>query len=605
LDLFKRLPLRCLLYILIIQVCNPIMKNNIFEMHYKSSYRKKLKPIRSYFRELRDNHQQDKTLESAKTQDASIDSFVDQMPDASTDAFVDSMPDASTDAFVDQTPDTSADSVLDQNPRACSAMLIEHGLHDFLRLKYANGDGDNGNRTASTSIVRMGKMLSWTWLQHGGVEYFKNVFYWLKALAKKYYYLIDTYIKYLKETMLMLPTTLRIYLFDFRSLLQWFSIHRPNLRPKCNSTKLSFCFELVTSLLQKLGVAKKHHYSKVTVLSLIQERKLPAGGLEELQQRAVEGTEWVRQSQDLVILANDNFLHDRFMEVIFVCIYCFSPQGRISGVADMKFSQAMELQQEGFALSSKFKTHATYGYQPVIIAASMQWMLELYLRARQAIVRRSLSLDDALFLDWNGNAEIRIGRLVSSFFKRTCGLRITTTMIRSVVEMATEDARQRGAITVQQQEATHRINGHSSKVVQDFYLRRNMEQSVRLGTAAFESLQEITPSDPVVSTPMRTPSIIPRIVTPMQTIKWGTAHPNYQEHPTARRAEWTSAEVDYIRSWYQQETVRVPGNDNMLSSRCLKAIIKDPAAWPIFHELHTLDSKRMRTGIDKCIASLV
>ena len=559
------------------------------DMHFMKSSRKKVKPVRSFFRKSYQKHRhKDKHNVILQCEPADNQSAGEPTSDV-----------------LDQ---HSVLNSIDTDPIACSNTLIQHGVKDYLRLKYVAGDGDNGYRTASTSIVRMGKLLSWTWLQYDGLELFKTVLYWLKSLASKYSHLLEAYILYLKDTMLMLPTTLRIYLLDFRSLLQWFTVHRANHRPKCTSIKFTSCVDLVTSLLQKIGVAKKHHYSNVTVLSLIQERKIPAGGLDELQQRAMQGLEWVKQSQNLIVMANDTFLHDRFMEVMFVSIYCFSPQGRISGVADMKFNQATKLQQDGFALSNKFKTRQKYGYQPVIIPDSMQWILDLYLNVREAIVRRTLSQDNALFLDWNGKAEIRIGRLVTSYFKRTCGLRITTTMIRSVVEMATEDARQRGAITVQQQEATHRINGHSSQVVQDFYIRRNMEQSVRLGTAAFESLQvvaPVAPSDPVIANPVRTPSITPRIVTPMLAIKWGTAHPNYQEHPTARRAEWTSAEVDYISSWYQQETVRVPGNDNMLSSRCLKAIIKDPAAWPIFHELHTLDSKRMRTGIDKCIASLV
>lgn len=33
--------------------------------------------------------------------------------------------------------------------------------------------------------------------------------------------------------------------------------------------------------------------------------------------------------------------------------------------------------------------------------------------------------------------------------------------------------------------------------------------------------------------------------------------------------------------------------------RCLEAIIEDPGAHPIFHEIHTLDSGRLRHGYER------
>ena len=99
------------------------------------------------------------------------------------------------------------------------------------------------------------------------------------------------------------------------------------------------------------------------------------------------------------------------------------------------------------------------------------------------------------------------------------------------------------------------------------------------------------------------PPFLPSMEAP-SAIKWGTAHPRYQEVPTLKRAAWTRQEMGYIDNWYQKEGSKTPSSVDKLAESCFKVMSRDPAAHSIFHELHALNSLRLRTGIIKYLNTL-
>ena len=62
---------------------------------------------------------------------------------------------------------------------------------------------------------------------------------------------------------------------------------------------------------------------------------------------------------------------------------------------------------------------------------------------------------------------------------------------------------------------------------------------------------------------------------------------------------WSEPELVYIARWYTNAVEDIPGNCNNMASRCLSAIRADPSARPIFHQLHVVDSARLRNGIER------
>jgi hypothetical protein len=112
---------------------------------------------------------------------------------------------------------------------------------------------------------------------------------------------------------------------------------------------------------------------------LVQNRHLPEGNLQQqlksLQNIVHRLLPWARQFCSGSIV--DGITYKKFLGLLGSSFYMFSPQGRVQGIEDVKMSQLSQLLNEGFAQTSKFKTSAKWGYQPV--TTSLVRMLSLLL----------------------------------------------------------------------------------------------------------------------------------------------------------------------------------------------------------------------------------
>jgi hypothetical protein len=159
-----------------------------------------------------------------------------------------------------------------------------------------------------------------------------------------------------------------------------------------------------------------------------------------------------------------------------------------SGIDDLKLSSAEELIGQGHAMSTKFKTAATYGYQPVTMSNLSLEIFKLYVDIFRPFASQGRCNDpqDPLWINWKGTREKGIGRKVQRFYIRTLGLDVTTTRIRSLLETVANDLHESGDITLGEKQSIARINGHSSAIVQSHYLRTNMQSCVHQGRSVFE-----------------------------------------------------------------------------------------------------------------------
>jgi hypothetical protein len=85
---------------------------------------------------------------------------------------------------------------------------------------------------------------------------------------------------------------------------------------------------------------------------------------------------------------------------------------------------------------------------------------------------------DPFWLNYMGKAETRGGLRVSEFFERTVWIWITTTMIRTLVEMEADDAQDAGDITPKQKTAVHFIKKSVAGQVEsssDFFEGRGLD----------------------------------------------------------------------------------------------------------------------------------
>ncbi len=77
--------------------------------------------------------------------------------------------------------------------------------------------------------------------------------------------------------------------------------------------------------------------------------------------------------------------------------------------------------------------------------------------------------------------------------------------------------------------------------------------------------------------------------------EWGRDHPDFNSGK--KRVRWTEHEILYIKIYCEKLIALNPERTNFAAA-CVKAVLADPAAKPIFHELHVRDNIKFRSGID-------
>jgi hypothetical protein len=321
---------------------------------------------------------------------------------------------------------------------------------------------------------------------------------------------------------------------------------------------------------------------------------------------------------------------------MFAALYVCSPNGRQSGVVDIKFRQAEELLRQCYTTSTQFKTHNKYGYQPVTVEGVSHELLARYVSVIRPQVRRPLVLmeqhEEPLWLTYTGEKELDVGRLVTSFFTRTCGLSVTITAIRSLVETTVHKMHKEGKITDAQRMAVQNINGHSSETTKAYYLLEDRADDVlcsrgvladdldaAIGELAadlhdddLEAHLHAEPAHLPVPLPLPLPGSAaspasvrtgmiqaprnPRSFTQLpQLIDWGTSHPDYQNE-RKDTAIWTYEEKSFLGRWCSEYRAAYPEVKSVVA-KCLQHIRTNPVAIRIFHKHHTLTSARLRNGL--------
>jgi hypothetical protein len=79
------------------------------------------------------------------------------------------------------------------------------------------------------------------------------------------------------------------------------------------------------------------------------------------------------------------------------------------------------------------------------------------------------------------------------------------------------------------------------------------------------------------------------------SIEWGTLHPH--KNVIGCKVPWSSKELQYIEKAIEELTAQRGELPKNVSSLITDRIFRDTNAHPIFHSHHTLDSTRVRWGI--------
>ncbi len=358
----------------------------------------------------------------------------------------------------------------------------------------------------------------------------------------------------------------------------------------------------------------KHACDTKSRKHLVEERKLPEGDvltqMLTLQTAVMDRMRWARgcASSNCVI---DNGIYLSFVGLLGAALYVFSPQGRISGIKDMKMSQVDSLFQDGWAESTTFKTSGTYGYQPVTVGVVSMELLRIYVDFVRPVAASTQveKPTDFLFIKWKDNDVINLGRSITSFFKIHTELNMTTSTLRALVETFAESQYRDGLITLTERRAVESVNGHSSAVVEKHYLQLDRTADVFNSRTVIERLiphlnnsvnhSPLSTAIEEIPTPLPLPSTW-LVRDNLKHVDWGTQHPCYTKVKPAK-VPWSKEEIDYIEHW----SLLQPDDDmGKFASRCLEEIRKDPRAVPIFHKHHVFSASRMRNGLNALAARI-
>ena len=398
------------------------------------------------------------------------------------------------------------------------------------------------------------------------------------------------------------PATIVHYLETLKAIARWLSdIKRPSLKGKVDDF-----LELAKTIRKSYSREVKKQTKKAkTIQCAIHEQKIPVAGLQAIQQAILTEVKlfngMFQLAETRLLWQKEKSKYDFFMGVLFTSLYAFSPQGRIGGITVAKLHQSRELIEDGQTLVDDFKTDSTYIFQPVTSSNTSRILLGLYIGyMRPSVLTKPY---DPLWLNHNGEtmSSNDISLLVRLFSEKTMGIRLTSTAIRSIVETEMDKMLDNNRITVQQRNAVHKVNGHSSQISNTYYVMKERHQNGIDSCAAFASLQQDFSNEPLEDFECLQ-DLVGDIEYPEREhqLQWGSSHPQGGLIKVLPRStgkvvkfSWSPDEISYLKNWI---TFHRGGHNTLECSRCLKFIFEDPTATPIFLQHHIATTARLRSG---------
>ena len=267
-----------------------------------------------------------------------------------------------------------------------------------------------------------------------------------------------------------------------------------------------------------------------------------------------------------------------------------------------------------YGFESDFKTSLKYGLQAITTSSASIELLKMYIDViRPKIMEKD---KDPLFITLTGSA-IRVGRFVSSFFKRILGLNISTTTIRSIVATESSSLLSKGKISSDERDSVQHINGHTGITAQKYYQKRSRikdtenvlvvhqklleeNNNTEFDTTTFESdttspdtfeFDSTSPNKYNCPTTLEFETVSPvNVVSPVKLLSFDTEN--------VRRVPWTEKEINIVGTWCKLYREQHPDNNNVVAN-CLRYIHSDNSIKKHFHPHHIADSTRLRWGWQK------
>jgi len=326
------------------------------------------------------------------------------------------------------------DSNMDNEKCNSPSTMIQEIQDALLPLKEHLGSTIGGNNSLSrqsTIVNRLALLLSWLSVSLGYVIHRDNTISLLGLFIQTHYRLLEPYCTYLTSERGLSPSSILNHLSDIMTGAKWHA-YFANVDVVTTPSILHPLMTIVSALRANLNTALKNTRSARTIEREIMHRRMPINGFADLIAVVQRLLPWAVSLGDSAF--SDLAIFRKFMRLLLASMYTSHPQGRISGIASLKYRQGHDLLRDGYAVTDVFKTWRKYGYQVVAIEGPSRQLFQIYFTKARVAIEALYSItpndDDPLWLNVKGEAEDRISRQIVAFFRENSRLHITSTTLR-------------------------------------------------------------------------------------------------------------------------------------------------------------------------------
>jgi hypothetical protein len=372
---------------------------------------------------------------------------------------------------------------------------------------------------------------------------------WLRDVTQNHYELLPDYSTYLETVKGYQGGTIVNILYNIVSVVKWLAYFKPLKNQDGSPIHIKTkSFEFVVKAVAKHNRRKrKENMNTYDMEEAVANRRIPVDGLSMLIKCVADDLSIFEDTLKDFEVPN-KAAYDEYTSLMYSAMYVLSAQGRVGGMQSLQMKHADGLLEHGFVMSKNFKTKGSWMFQPITISRQSGDMVSHYVKKLRPQICKVASPNDPLWINWHGNAETEIGKIVTRYFKKRLGLHITTTTIRSLVETQSQVLFEEGVITKADRESISHINGHSSSVAQTYYVQRDRVKDVHNTRDIFRHI--------VAADGNATPNCFQAVefggvewpkITNLEYRIWGSQHPDYEKN--TKRARWSQAELEYISDW--------------------------------------------------------
>ena len=233
----------------------------------------------------------------------------------------------SNDSYGDDEGGSGDGDIDKETSHICRDQLIEHGLEEHLKSPVCA----KSIAMTQTMLMRYTRFLVWLWTTIGAAATIQGGFdvcYIISAFIVSFSQLLPKYYMHLKEAFLFKASTIIDHNENFQVLVHWYAVYRVQKDLYFVDPSQLYTVNLIIKSMRKMFARERKIQEATskdnTIEGLVNSRKWPVGGLQELNDAVVGQMEWAKRlcvKGSIITLSVFNLFMQLFMSSLFTSKY--------------------------------------------------------------------------------------------------------------------------------------------------------------------------------------------------------------------------------------------------------------------------------------------